>query len=202
MNYIELSIIDLEKKCTDWAVEIYDQYQPDLLIYVAKAGYLVGKPMKKICNVPLVGISASRGGNSLKEFVGPLVSHLPNLIRNFLIFVELKSGTHQKNTERKIKYHEGLKAAKTRQIEKILVIDDSVDTGHSMKQVVNNIKELFPNADIKIAALNVWDKSEAIIHTDYALYRNTVIKAPMSKDSIEYKKFIDIYREETNNGYL
>lgn len=202
MNYIELSIKDLEKKCTDWAVEIASQYQPDLLIYVAKAGYLVAKPMQEIYKVPLVGISATREGNSLKEFVGPLVSHLPNFIRNLLISVELKSGTHQKNTERRIKYHEGLKAVKMQRIGKILIIDDSVDTGYSMRQVANSIRSIFPSADVKIAALNVWDKSESVIHTDYALYRNTIIKAPMSKDSVEYKKFVDIYEKETNNGYL
>ena len=39
------------------------------------------------------------------------------------------------------------------------------------------IQNYFKNAEIKIAGLNIWDKSKNIIHTDFALYENTVIKA-------------------------
>ena len=102
MKYTELSRKDIEEQCKDWAKEIKKSYQPDLIIYVAKAGYLIGREMNRVFDVPLVGISASREGNALKEFFGPIVSVMPNFIRNFLISVELKSDTHSKNTERKI----------------------------------------------------------------------------------------------------
>ena len=108
MKYIELSRKDLEEQCNHWANEIKKSYQPDLIVYVAKAGYLIGKEMKNVFNVPLVGISATREGNALKEVVGPIVSLMPNFVRNILISLELKSDTHSKNTERKIHYHEGL----------------------------------------------------------------------------------------------
>lgn len=202
MKYIELSRKDIEEQCKDWAKEIQKSYQPDLIVYVAKAGYLIGREMKNVFNVPLVGISATREGNDLKEVVGPFVSKLPNFVRNILISLELKSDTHSKNTERKIHYHEGLEKMKSQNIKSILVVDDSVDTGHSMKQVVDAISSLFGDVEIKIAGLNVWDKSRNIIDSDYALYKNTVIKTPMSKDSKEYKDFMKIYNSETNNGTL
>ena len=41
-----------------------------------------------------------------------------------------------------------------------------------------------------------------LFHTDFALYENTVIKAPMSKDSSEYKEFVSIYNRETKEGTL
>lgn len=202
MKYIELSRKDIEEQCKDWAKEIQKSYQPDLIVYVAKAGYLIGREMKDVFNVPLVGISATREGNALKEVVGPIVSRMPNFVRNILISLELRSDTHSKNTERKIHYHEGLEKMKSQNIKSILVVDDSVDTGHSMKQVVDAISSLFGDVEIKIAGLNVWDKSRSIIDTDYALYRDTVIKTPMSKDSKEYKDFMKIYNSETNNGTL
>lgn len=202
MKYIELSRKDIEEQCKDWAKEIQKSYQPDLIVYVAKAGYLIGREMKNVFNVPLVGISATREGNDLKEVVGPFVSKLPNFVRNILISLELKSDTHSKNTERKIHYHEGLEKMKSQNIKSILVVDDSVDTGHSMKQVVDAISSLFGHVEIKIAGLNVWDKSRNIIDSDFALYKNTVIKTPMSKDSKEYKDFMKIYNSETNNGTL
>ena len=91
---------------------------------------------------------------------------------------------------------------KSNNIQRILVVDDSVDTGHSMKQVVDAISSGFNNVEIKIAGLNVWDKSRSIIDTDFALYKDTVIKTPMSKDSKEYKEFMKIYNSETDNGTL
>lgn len=202
MKYIELSRKDIEEQCKDWAKEIQKSYQPDLIVYVAKAGYLIGREMKDVFNVPLVGISATREGNVLKEVVGPIVSRLPNFVRNILISLELKSDTHSKNAERKIHYHEELEKMKSSNIQSILVVDDSVDTGHSMKQVVDAIHSLFGDVEIKIAGLNVWDKSRSIIDSDFALYKNTVIKTPMSKDSKEYKDFMKIYNSETNNGTL
>lgn len=202
MKYIELSRKDIEEQCKGWAKEIQKSYQPDLIVYVAKAGYLIGREMKNVFNVPLVGISATREGNALKEVVGPIVSRMPNLVRNILISLELKSDTHSKNTERQIHYHEGLEKMKSSNIQNILVVDDSVDTGHSMKQVVDAIHSLFGDVEIKIAGLNVWDKSRSIIDSDFALYKNTVIKTPMSKDSKEYKDFMQIYNSETNNGTL
>lgn len=202
MKYIELSRKDIEEQCKDWAKEIQKSYQPDLIVYVAKAGYLIGREMKYVFNVPLVGISATREGNALKEVVGPIVSRMPNFVRNILISLELKSDTHSKNTERQIHFHEGLEKLKSSNIQSILVVDDSVDTGHSMKQVVDAIHSLFGDVEIKIAGLNVWDKSRSIIDSDFALYKNTVIKTPMSKDSKEYKDFMQIYNSETNNGTL
>lgn len=202
MKYIELSRKDIEEQCKDWAKEIQKSYQPDLIVYVAKAGYLIGREMKDVFNVPLVGISATREGNTLKEVIGPIISSMPNFVRNILISLELKSDTHSKNAERQIHFHEGLEKMKSSNIQSILVVDDSVDTGHSMKQVVDAIHSLFGDVEIKIAGLNVWDKSRSIIDSDFALYKNTVIKSPMSKDSKEYKDFMRIYNSETNNGTL
>lgn len=202
MKCIELSKKDLEVQCKDWAEKIKKEYQPDLIVYVAKAGYLIARPMKNVFDVPLVGISATREGNSLKEIVGPLVSLLPNFVRNFLISMELKSNTHDRNTERKIHFHQSFENIHQDSIQKIIVVDDSVDTGHSMKQVVDAISNKMNHVQIKVAGLNVWDKSEDVIKTDFALYRNTVIKTPMSKDSKEYKDFMKIYNEETEEGLL
>ena len=48
MNYIKLSIKELEEKSIDWAINIKRDYEADLIIYVAKAGYLIAKSMASI----------------------------------------------------------------------------------------------------------------------------------------------------------
>lgn len=133
---------------------------------------------------------------SHEYFVG--FSH--HCVRNILISIEMKSNKHGRNTERHVHFLDDIEEkidAKT--IKSILVAEDSVDTGHSLKQSLDAIKKVFPQAEVKVASLNVWDKSKNIVSVDYSLYQNTIIKAPMSKDSKEYKAFIKLYDEETKN---
>ena len=119
MKYTELSIEKLKSECNSWARELKKTYCPDLVIYVARAGYLIAKEMSEVFEVPMVGISATREGNKLKEIVGPVISFMPNFVRNFLISMELKSNTHDKNTERKIHFHESLEKLKGQSFDRI-----------------------------------------------------------------------------------
>lgn len=156
--------------------------------------------MREVFDVPMIGIGTSRDGNSFKEKIGPFVAMLPNFVRNFLISIEMKSNRHEKNTERHVHFLENIEEKiDVKTIKSILVAEDSVDTGHSLKQSLDEIKKVFPKAEIKVASLNVWDKSKDIVSVDYSLYQNTIIKAPMSKDSKEYKAFIKLYNEETKD---
>lgn len=198
MEHLELTRKVLKEQCNTWANSIKEVYQPDLIIYIARGGYLIGKQMKDVFQVPMIGVSTVRDGNSLKEKIGPIVAMLPNCIRNILISIEMKSNKHAKNTERKVRFLKGVEDVKDKNIQKILVAEDSVDTGNSLQQAVKTIRTVFPDAEIKVASLNVWDKSKSIAHVDYALYENTIIKSPMSKDSKEYKEFREIYRKEVD----
>lgn len=156
--------------------------------------------MREVFDVPMIGIGTSRDGNSFKEKVGPFVAMLPNFVRNILISIEMKSGKHGRNTERHVHFLDNVEEKiDVKTIKNILVAEDSVDTGHSLKQSLNEIKKVLPEAEIKVASLNVWDKSKNIVSVDYSLYQNTIIKALMSKDSKEYKAFIKLYNEETKD---
>ena len=200
MQKIELNRKELENVCNSWARRISESYQPDLIIYIAKGGYLIGREMRDVFNVPMIGIGTSRDGNNFKEKIGPFIAMLPNFVRNILISIEMKSNKHGKNTERHVHFLDDIEEKiDVKTIKSILVAEDSVDTGHSLKQSLEEIKKVFPDAEIKVASLNVWDKSKDIVSVDYSLYQNTLIKAPMSKDSKEYKTFIKLYNEETRD---
>lgn len=193
MDCLELSIKELKSECLNWSRQLKKQYQPDLIIYVAKAGYLIGKVMSKEFGVPLIGINAERKGNNVKSFFQPLFKFIPNKLRYLIIKIELKSDVHKKASERNIYFKDNLDNLDIGKIKNILIVDDSVDTGHSINAVRKVVEDKFKNVNIRIAALNTWDKSEEIIKIDYTLYKNTIIKAPMSKDSKEYKIFINMY---------
>lgn len=202
MNCIELSINDIRAQCSAWADEINKEFQPQLLIYVAKAGYLIAEAMNTVFHADILGIDASRKGNKLKEKLGGLFSHIPRFLHKWLIALEMKVNVHGKDIERHVQFHEKVDSLEKDAITKVLVIDDSVDTGHSLKTVLEEIKKIFLKAEVRTAALNVWEKSRAVVTTDYSLYLDTIIKAPMSKDSKEYKTFRSIYNAATKCGRI
>lgn len=135
MQKIELNRKELENECNSWARRISESYQPDLIIYIAKGGYLIGREMRDVFDVPMIGIGTSRDGNNFKEKIGPFIAMLPNFVRNILISTEMKSNKHGKNTERHVHFLDDIEEKiDVKTIKSILVAEDSVDTGHSLKQ--------------------------------------------------------------------
>ena len=63
MQHLELTRKALEEQCSTWANNIKEVYQPDLIIYIAKGGYLIGKQMREVFQVPMIGVSTVRDGN-------------------------------------------------------------------------------------------------------------------------------------------
>ena len=202
MSSVELSINELHDGCVEWAKTIENEFSPELIVYIAKAGYPIAAAFNEVFNVELLGIGASRKGNGLKDKIGPIFAHLPGCFRNFLTKAEMKLNVHGKNTERNISFHQKLKDLDVTKYKNILIVDDSVDTGNSVLKAKEEIARMFSPENIAIASLNVWDKSKELIEVEFALYRNTIIKAPMSKDSKEYKIFTRTYMTETENEYI
>lgn len=203
MKFVEYSTEKLNCECKSWGQEIFKIFRPELIIYIARAGYICAKPIAEIDNIPLLGIGAVRSGNEMKEIMGPLCAYIPMRLRNFLAMLELKSGVHKKNTERDVLFHKSIETINKKSIEKILIIDDAVDTGYSMKKVVEVTMQEFVNAKIKTACLNMSCKEdESVIKIDFVLMRGASVKTPFSKDSKEYIATKKRYLNETNNEYL
>ena len=80
-------------------------------------------------------------------------------------------------------------------VKKILIIDDSVDTGASMLSVYNAVRDAFPASEIYTYALNVFTESEKLIKIDFFTIRDSIIRTPMSKDSQEHGEFLKMCSE-------
>lgn len=202
MNYVELSLEELKNESKSFAERIKAVYMPDIIVYIAKGGFIIGKVFQNVFDVPLVGVDAVRQENKVKEALSSLLKRLPKSVLIFLRKIEVISGVHEKNEERNVKIHQSVSEVERDLIKKILIVDDSVDTGNSVKAVADEMEQLFPGAEIRIAALVVWDKSKGKINTDYFIYENSLLRSPMSKDSKEYKQFLEIYSKDTKEGYI
>ena len=74
MKYIELSIEDL-KKTNKELVKIISKsnIKYDLVIFIAKGSYLIGKGIADELKLPLLEINASRKGGKLKKILKPIL---------------------------------------------------------------------------------------------------------------------------------
>ena len=195
MNYVSLSIKELQNESIKLAIQVKQSYKPDVIIYIAKGGYLIGKEIADFLSVPCIGIYAEREGNSVKDNLAPVFRLLPIRITRMLRKIELASGLHKVVKERKVFFDAAdFKMVNIKNIKKILIVDDSVDTGYSMKNVSEIIRSTFGGKiSIKSASINVWSKSFGIYPVDFYIYRDSIIETPMSKDSKEYPTFMEIY---------
>ena len=183
------------------ARKVEADFRPDLVVYIARGGYLIGETIANYFKVDNIGIHAEREGSRLKELISPLLMCLPQSIKLSLRKMELASGVHKGYKERKLYWDSSDRCFEILNNKKnILVVDDSVDTGYSMSNVVQEIlREVGKNVIIKTAAINCWSKSFPIIKTDYFCYADTIIQTPMSKDSKEYSKFESLYNNRAIN---
>lgn len=194
MEFIELSIKNLKEKNNDLYKKIKQEYNYDLVIFIAKGSYLIGKELADLNNKPLIEIEATRQGGKLKKLLSPILKIIPSKLKLLLRKKELNSNYHKKNSNRKISFDKNI-WNKYKNSKKILLVDDSVDTGYSIKLAKDAIKKYFKDAEIKIAVYNVFDSSKEIIDIDYNLYQNTIIKGPWSNDSKEHSKYLKLYKK-------
>ena len=68
-----------------------------------------------------------------------------------------------------------------------------------MEQVKQMVQQYFSQAEIKIFVLNEMLSQKPIIKADYNLYQDTMIRSPMSKDSREYYKFLQLYKNRNQH---
>lgn len=195
MDCVDLSLKKLYRSCRSWCEQIKPAYAPELVIYIARGGYIIGRAMQAGFEVPLVGIGAARQGNSVKEYMFPILAVMPRKICNVMRRMEVRSGVHRRQSDRQIRFHKELaNIANPDAVTKILLVDDSIDTGHSMRQVRAHVARKFPHAEIRIFVLNEMTSQQPVIRADYVLYRDTALRTPMSKDSGEYYTFKKLYR--------
>lgn len=192
MKYLELSIeksIEESKKMFDKINELYDF---DLVIFIAKGSFIIGKTVADLKGVPLLEIFATRKGNILKKIISPLLKYIPKTVLIKMREKEVKSDYHTVKNDRKIDYDKE-KYQQFLEKKRILLVDDSIDSGNSIILTSNAIKNIFPKSELKIATMNVMKKSS--IRPDYYLYEDTMICGPWSNDSKEHSKYIRTYKD-------
>ncbi len=192
MELLELSRKNLQEENRKLYKKIISKYNYDLVIFIARGSYLIGKDLADLNNVPLLEIFARRKGGKLKKVISPLLKIIPKRVKNILRKKEFNSNYHEKNNERHITFDEK-QWGKYKNKANILLVDDSVDTGYSIKYAKEEIERFFKSSIVKVAAINYFEKSKKIVDTDFYLYSEKMLLGPWSNDSKENKDYLKEY---------
>lgn len=189
------SMREIVSDCKNWANEISKTFVPDLIVYIAKSGFLFAKPMSEVLKCPMVDITANRPSNKGKDRAKKIIEHLPEKAVMFMLKSSFMYLFHEIKKEREICITPRYIVEVAKEHKRILVVDDSVDTGHTLYGVVKQVKADFPEAEIKTAGYSVIDYSRKRIDVDYYRYENAIILTATSRKSSEYGEFLHLYDE-------
>jgi putative phosphoribosyltransferase len=108
--------------------------------------------------------------------------------------MEVKSGVHNTIKERQVSFPGCNGEAGLYENKRLLIVDDSVDTGGSIVSVINELNKMDVSfSDVRVATLNVFDEAKERLPEYYNLFSNTIMITPMSNDSKEHSQFIKMY---------
>ena len=162
MKYTRFSFAELERICTKEAKRISSETNIDLIVFVAKAGLPIALYMSRILGCKILPIYAERKTGLMKKLFFKLGGKfLPERVKILLRLLEVKSGFHKRNPERHVTFDADMTDAEKASIRKILVVDDSIDTGASMLQVISKVRQVFPECAGNTVSLTARNRTSA-----------------------------------------
>lgn len=184
---------EIKSDCTAWAAEIKKTYEPQLIVFMAKSGYLFARPLAEYFHCDMADLVASRPASNGKDFLKPIIKLIPEKMLLTLLSSPMMYRFNEKKSTRNITVTERYEAAKHNTYKKILIVDDSADTGWTIKTALETIQRDFPGTMIKIACYSVIDNSKKRVKIDFWRYENAVVLTATSRRSAEYGDFLNDY---------
>lgn len=183
----------VQNDCRLWARSIASDYSPDLVVFPAKSGFLFAEPIADELGVPMVDVFASRPGNGVKDGIRDRVPWVPRWLLALVLGSKAMYGYNESDAKRNVALTPRSEVVEWGNVRRVLVVDDSVDTGWSVLAVRGLIEALAPNAEVRIAGYCVVEVSERRVTVDWWRYRNAIVLTATSRFSREHQSFLDGY---------
>lgn len=159
-------------------------FAPEIIVGVLTGGGEVGRILKeRFPDTIYFEVHLHRSGTKRKRNLRPLLRLLPTKVANRLRVFESKRLENRNHSTKSVSLPESLCAyIREHDSARVLIVDDAVDSGHTLLSVVEAVKKLSPTTEIRTAVLTV-TTSSPVINPDYALWRDgTLLRFPWSHD--------------------
>lgn len=164
----------------------------DLVVSVETGGRFVGEKFVEFYNpgMPNFVVKRQRKGTKTKQkysIFSRMIGIMPDVAHNLLRVVEHHARQffyERKNRRPRISNVEIVNdiSGSVNEESMILIIDDAVDSGSTLLDVISFVKQRYPNSEIQTCAITITFKNP-IVKVDYHIYKDTLVKFPWSMDS-------------------
>lgn len=182
---------EVEKDCQKMAKLIQKNFTPDLVVFIAKSGFIFAKPIADYFKCPLAEIHAVRPGDNKKNDIKKFIPWVPLWLLKKVLSSKANYGYNEENSEREVSFEKGFDGVDKEKVHNILLVDDSSDTGWSELKAKEKLEEVFPESNVKTFCYCVIEYSKKRIQIDYEKYENTIVLTATSRYSKEHKKFLN-----------
>lgn len=186
---ITYSSLDLEQSI-DYSFRLAQSiahigFTPDVVVGVANGGTLPAQVVSQFFDCPLLVIGVARPLSRVKRYL-PL-NAVPRTVKLYLRQLEVLLGLYKHLDGRRIcSTHNGNLAPG-----KYVIVDDSLDTGNTMRAVVDYLETNgIKLKDIRIAVLTQIFE-DASPTPDCKIFHRTNISFPWSMDSPDHTRFLE-----------
>lgn len=192
MKIIDIKYADLEVFYATLAEKLSSEVSKTshiAIIGIATSGLKlsagVHKELMKLgySNAKDYGVRCKRPHSKMTDVAGKIYKspiQIPTFISNMLRKIEHVVLYKLRPTARIVDFNNSENEIATSEC--ILIVDDAIDSGHSMKSVFEKTKALAPKAGIKLAAYVITQKNP-VIEPHYYQHRDVIVRFPWAADS-------------------
>lgn len=197
MRFIEMNIDELAHASCELCEKIDPVYHPDLVVYLARGGYLIGCDVARYFGCGLAELDKHR--DSLAKKDSKLLCKLPGCLKHFLREAELKFRSFRSESKDLSYVPPAIFTGRypwPDEALRILIVDDSIDSGESIISARKAVENRYPAADVRVAVLNTFIEPSEKIDFDWVLLTNSLLSTPASADSPCYAEFCRLYETD------
>ncbi len=193
MKVITLNSRGFEDACSELASKVFSDITPLAVIGIKSGGYIVAENVLKVAreSIPqltLFGVSASRTTSQIKKKVKiyRFFKLLPVPVLNAMRLVEHLVLSVQmlfcKHNNRHVTIDSDLETyIKNLSEGVVLVVDDAIDSGSTIKSVLDDLNKINPQISYYVAVLVV-TQSSPLVQPCASLYENVLLRFPWAND--------------------
>jgi hypoxanthine phosphoribosyltransferase len=195
MKLIDLSWNDLRETSgvlANWVVSHTDQRQKMLVVGIAHGGTYIGQAVQEVLqgygyDVCYVDILCQRPGSGIKKnrILKKIIRILPAKFTRLIRIGELQMmhfwcHSAKRNNRRVTVIDRPLFEACLQEVETVVIVDDSIDTGATIRAVHDYITKLFSGNRIILSLTTT--KDNPLVHPHFSVYTKTIVRTPWSLD--------------------